>query len=117
LPESPHTLVRDDRGSTRLIAFLRRVNPDRPVPAGARLCFAARRTTASRPRQLFQDGRRASTVLLWIACSMSLMEIYFLQTWLPTILTDAGLGMMQAVLTTTAFFAGGIMGGFLSAPL
>ena len=47
---------------------------------------------------------------------MNLLEFFFLQNWLPTILTDSGLSMETAVLITTLISAGGIAGGVLAGP-
>ncbi len=112
LPDSPHTLLRVPQPSG-LVTFLRRINPEISIPTGAHLVLSGRVADASPPRQLFQAGRATGTALIWIACFMSLMEIYFLQNWLPTLLTNGGLGMGEAVLATTVFFAGGIAGGLL----
>ena len=64
--------------------LLRRVNrrsADRDRAAAAGPC--ARDGLA---RRLFQDGRAVGTILLWVACFMSFMEIYLLPPWLPSFL-------------------------------
>ena len=111
LPESPHVMLRDRRKTPVLIALLRRVNPAIHLPTGTQLMLPAHETAS--PGRLFRDGRATGTILLWVACFMSFMEIYFLPLWLPTLLSGAGLTISQAVLGTTAFFTGGIVGGLL----
>lgn len=113
LPESPHVMLRDRRRLPALIALLRRIDPSVTLPAEDQLALAGNTQGATSPRRLFREGRAAGTVLLWVACFLSFMEIYFLPPWLPTLLTGAGLTLAQAVLATTGFFVGGIAGGLL----
>jgi AAHS family 4-hydroxybenzoate transporter-like MFS transporter len=113
LPESPHVLLRDRHRQPALIALLRRINPTVDLPLRAQLLLATDAQEAGSPRWLFREGRAAGTVLLWVACYLSFMEIYLLPPWLPTLLTGAGLSLGQAVLATTGFFVGGIVGGLL----
>jgi MFS transporter, AAHS family, 4-hydroxybenzoate transporter len=113
LPESPHVMVRIRRKAAALMALLRRVNPAILLPTGTQLLLPGDAQETASPGRLFRDGRATGTILLWVACFMSFMEIYFLPLWLPTLLSGAGLSLGQAVLGTTAFFVGGIVGGLL----
>jgi AAHS family 4-hydroxybenzoate transporter-like MFS transporter len=113
LPESPHIMLRDRRRLPALITLLRRINPTIGWPNQSQLILAGHAHEAGSPRQLFQHGRAVGTALLWAACFMSFMEIYLLPPWLPSLLAGAGLTLGQAVLATTGFFAGGIVGGLL----
>jgi AAHS family 4-hydroxybenzoate transporter-like MFS transporter len=117
LPESPHVMLRDRRKAPALMALLRRVNPTAHLPAQMRLLLPDHGRETASPRRLFRDGRATGTILLWVACFMSFMEIYFLPPWLPTLLSGAGLTLGQAVLGTTAFFVGGILGGLVCGAL
>ncbi len=112
LPESPHIMLRDRHRRPALITLLRRINPTAALPGQAPLTRANHAQAVS-PHRLFQDGRAVGTILLWGACFMSFMEIYLLPPWLPSLLAGAGLTLGQAVLATTGFFAGGIVGGLL----
>lgn len=117
LPESPHVMLRDRRSRPRLIALLRRINPAADLPVRAELVFPGDAVRTALPVRIFQHGRAAGTVLIWAACFLSFMEIYLLPPWLPSLLTGAGLSLGQAVLATTGFFAGGIVGGLLCGAL
>jgi AAHS family 4-hydroxybenzoate transporter-like MFS transporter len=55
--------------------------------------------------------------MLWGIFFMNLMVFYFLQNWLPTIFTDAGLTQQNAVLMSTLISVGGIVAGIISGPL
>ena len=42
-------------------------------------------------RLLLEDGRAAVTLLLWTMFFMNLLNLWFLNNWLPLIMTDAGI--------------------------
>src|SRR6266702_4232180 len=45
---------------------------------------------------LFRDGRTLVTLLLWVVFFMSLLDLYFLSNWLPTVLNDLGATVSEA---------------------
>jgi hypothetical protein len=59
-------------------------------------------------KELFKGNRTLGTLLLWTVSFMSLLAIFFLQNWLPTIAADAGLKIQTAVLATTFIQVGSI---------
>ena len=109
LPDSPHLML---RGGQRegLIKLLGQISPNTSVAAQTKLVLSGNTGSRSPPRQIFQGGRATGTLLIWIACFMGLVELYFLNNWLPTLLTQNGLGLRASVIVTTAFSAGGIVG-------
>lgn len=117
LPEAPHIMPRDHRRLPASITLLRRINPAIGWPTQQQLTPAGHTHRTVSPQLLFREGRAAGTVLLWGACFMSFMEIYFLPPWLPSLLAGAGLTLGQAMMATTGFFAGGIVGGLLCGAL
>jgi AAHS family 4-hydroxybenzoate transporter-like MFS transporter len=60
--------------------------------------------------QLFSDGRGAATILLWIVNFLNVLNAYFISSWLPTIVRDAGHPTSTAVLVGTSVQAGGVLG-------
>lgn len=68
-------------------------------------------------KHLFTEGRALGTILLWIPNFMNLLLIYFVNSWMPTLLKQAGMTTSQAVLATSAFNFGGIFACFLEGPL
>lgn len=62
---------------------------------------------------LFSNGYAATTLALWVTCFMSLMVVYLLTGWLPTLMKDAGLTISTAADVTAMFQAGGAIGGVL----
>ena len=56
---------------------------------------------------LFTEGRARTTLLLWIMFFMSLLDLYFLNSWLPTVIHDAGVAVERAIAITAMFQVGG----------
>src|SRR5258708_9546910 len=56
---------------------------------------------------LFGDGRASPTLLLWTASFASLLALYVLLNWLPTLLADRGLSKPHASLVSMLFGIGG----------
>jgi AAHS family 4-hydroxybenzoate transporter-like MFS transporter len=119
LPESiKYLAVRGDR-QAELLGIVRQMKPAQPVGPSTRFVIA-NETVYQRfqPRQLFADGLRYITPLLWICFICNLMSFYFMNTWLPTILTAASMPPSHAALSVTFFQIGGTLGGLvLSRPI
>ena len=60
--------------------------------------------------RLFADGRGVVTLMLWVTFFMNLLNLWFLNNWLPTIMNDAGIKVETASLITSLFQIGGIVG-------
>ena len=41
--------------------------------------------------KLFSEGRGVGTLLLWVIFFMSLLDLYFLNAWMPTLIHDSGI--------------------------
>ena len=57
-------------------------------------------------------GRTLTTLLLWVVFFMSLLELYFLSNWLPTVLNDLGASVSVAVAIGSLLQVGGVVGVF-----
>jgi AAHS family 4-hydroxybenzoate transporter-like MFS transporter len=91
LPESVRFLALCKPGSAQVATTLRRIAPHAAL-AGARFVLpeppaAARRSPIA---QLFAAPLAFGTAALWAAFFMSLLIIYLLTNWLPTLFKDAG---------------------------
>ena len=60
--------------------------------------------------QLFRGGRAAWTALLWAVNFMNVLDAYFVASWLPTVVREAGHETSTAVLVGTAVQTGGAIG-------
>lgn len=111
LPESIRFLLVRGRGESRARTYLARIAPGEsltgPLSAGrdehdtgGRFIVAA----------LFTNGRALVTTLIWVIYFMNLLNLYFLNSWLPTIISDAGIPVETAIRLTSLFQIGGIVG-------
>ena len=62
---------------------------------------------------LFREGRARNTGLLWVIFLANMLLFYFLVGWLPTLLTQSGLPLTQAVLVLAGLNLGTVVGGFV----
>jgi MFS transporter, AAHS family, 4-hydroxybenzoate transporter len=58
-----------------------------------------------------------NTLLLWLAFFINLLAVYFLMSWLPSILIDAGFLIRNAINVSALFSLGGAVGALLLAHL
>jgi AAHS family 4-hydroxybenzoate transporter-like MFS transporter len=64
-------------------------------------------------KELFTERRAGITLLLWVMFFMTLLNLYFLQNWLPTVMSDAGIKVETAIMITTLFQMAGVVGTIL----
>lgn len=109
LPESVRFLVLNGGDKARIAGIMRRIDPslDRP---GVAFVADEHKVDKSPIRQLFADQRAVLTCLLWVVFFMSLMVLYFLSNWLPTVINDAGIPVHTAALITAMLQVGGTAG-------
>jgi AAHS family 4-hydroxybenzoate transporter-like MFS transporter len=74
----------------------------------------ARKTT---PMDLFRNGLELRTSILWMVNLFNLVGNYFILFWLPAILHAKGLTPSAAVLATTMYALGSIIGALITAPI
>ena len=117
LPESVDFLV--NRGADRpaALAVIRRIDRGVTIAPETRLRAGEGNAEHIRLTQLFQDGRTVGTVALWFGLAMNLMVLTVLQSWLPTIFIDAGLGQEMAIRAASIALAGGLVAAFTVGPL
>lgn len=61
-------------------------------------------------RVLFGDGRAAVTAQIWISFFCTLIVLYFLLNWLPSLIVSRGLTRSQAGITQIFFNVGSVIG-------
>lgn len=110
LPESPSFLVVRNAPKARVLRILRKFGT--PIADDAVFTVRAdeKQSQKSPVRQLFAEKRAWLTVLLWIVFFMSLMDMYFLANWLPTVISDTGVPVESAALITSMLQIGGTVG-------
>jgi AAHS family 4-hydroxybenzoate transporter-like MFS transporter len=110
LPESVRFLALSGRCDADVAAILGRFFPGERFPQGAR--FVAHETVLRgiSVAHLFRERRALTTGLLWVVFFMSLLDLYFLSNWLPTVLNDLGASDSQAALVGSLLQVGGVAG-------
>ncbi|WP_321795077.1 3-(3-hydroxy-phenyl)propionate transporter MhpT [Caballeronia sp. J97] len=78
---------------------------------------ATRETKDGITRALFSDGRAGTTVALWISYLGTLIVLYFLMNWLPSMVLSRGLAPVQASIVQMMFNIGGGIGAIVIAGL
>jgi AAHS family 4-hydroxybenzoate transporter-like MFS transporter len=110
LPESTRHLVLQGNQSVELRSVLARVHPD--LTFGGDTVFVVReeRAPGVAVGHLFRHGRALPTLLLWIVFFASLLDLFLLANWLPTVFHDAGISLSLSVVATALFQGGGVVG-------
>jgi len=113
LPESLQFLALQGKKLEELGRWLKRIQPSIDV-RGAQYVIPeepAKKGGITFIR-LLHDGRAAGTLLLWTINFMNLLNLYFLQGWLTTVVTDAGYPQSTAALVASMVQVGGTIGAF-----
>lgn len=108
LPESLRFMANRDGRSPAARHVMARLDPTLPHDAVAIVEEA--KAERSSVAALFADGRAVLTVMLWIIFFASLLVMYFIVNWLPTILNLNGASLSNAVIAGSVFQVGGFLG-------
>jgi AAHS family 4-hydroxybenzoate transporter-like MFS transporter len=117
VPDSLAYSSRKRDGVRRVAATIKTLFPDVQIPENARLLVEDGGPARATVRKLFLDRRLAGTLLVWLIFFASVGEVYFLQTWLPTILVAQKYSMDYVIGGTVISTAGGIVAVFVIGPL
>jgi len=112
LPESVRYLVLSGKHPEKVAAILERIAPRERVAPGS-IVVADKRAPGSPVAHLFKPELVRGTLLLWLTFFMSLLVIYLLSSWLPTLLRATGISLKTAALVTMMFQVGGTLGAIV----
>jgi AAHS family 4-hydroxybenzoate transporter-like MFS transporter len=111
LPESIKFLVVRDHAVPRIHAIVRRLDRNFVVGSETRFVVTDEKPVKNlSPALLFKDGLGSLTTLLWIINLFSVMTLYFLSFWLPTVMASTAF-KADAPYFQTLFQTGGTIGG------
>jgi AAHS family 4-hydroxybenzoate transporter-like MFS transporter len=113
LPESVRFLALTGRARDRVAELLGFINPNAMFTPATRFVVHEPRLTGIPVLHLFKAGRTLATLLLWVVFFMSLLDLYFLSNWLPTVLNDLGASVSEAVAIGSMLQVGGVVGTLL----
>lgn len=112
LPESVRFLALTGRAQARVAHLLGFISPTASFTSGTQFVVNEPALPGIPVQHLFRDGRTLVTLLLWVVFFMSLLDIYFLANWLPTVLNDLGASVSVAALIGSMLQIGGVAGTF-----
>ena len=115
LPESIRFLVLRGGHQKRVSEYLSRITPGTIASDEFTVGPDEHESGSFSVGQLFAQGRAIVTLMLWTMFFMNLLNLWFLNNWLPTIMNDAGIQVETASLITSLFQIGGIVGALLLA--
>jgi AAHS family 4-hydroxybenzoate transporter-like MFS transporter len=110
LPESIRFLVIKGGQKKRIFKYLVRIAPSAPLPDEVIAGADEHSGKAFSVGRLFAEGRAGVTLMIWIMFFMNLLNLWFLNNWLPTIMNDAGIKVENASLISSLFQIGGLVG-------
>jgi MFS transporter, AAHS family, 4-hydroxybenzoate transporter len=112
LPESIRFLALTGRDDFKLGQLLKRVAPSAEFAAGTTFRVREPKLTGIPVAHLFDQGRTLTTLLFWVVFFMSLLDVYMLSNWLPTVLNDLGASIAMAAAIGAMLQVGGVIGTF-----
>jgi MFS transporter, AAHS family, 4-hydroxybenzoate transporter len=112
LPESVRYLANRGGHRERIERTLARIAPE-PDLAQATFTTSGPKAAGSPVSHLFRPDLVRGTLLMWLAFFMSLLVIYLLSSWLPTLLRTTGASLRTAALVTAMFQVGGTLGAIV----
>ena len=115
MPESPRFLLaRGNRTPAALRIYAATGTNPNAAQTARQVDVAASSNTVT---ALFTDGYAIRTILFWIMFFASLLSLYLIGFWLPTVLHLEGLSPADAVFASSLYNAGGGLSVLLLGPL
>jgi AAHS family 4-hydroxybenzoate transporter-like MFS transporter len=112
LPESVRFLALTGRANARVAQLLAFINPKAKFAPATRFVVHEPELVGIPVLHLFKAGRTLATLLLWVVFFMSLLDLYFMSNWLPTVLNDLGASVSEAAAIGSMLQVGGVVGTF-----
>ena len=109
LPESIRFLVLRRDQDVSVASLLRRIDPGAQVSTDAGFALSEETPSGVPVAELFASGRLLPTLLIWVVFFMSLLDLYFLSNWLPTLMADLGASVSTAALIGSMLQVGGFV--------
>jgi len=112
LPESVRFLALTGRANERVAQLLGFISPRASFAPATQFVVHEPGSAGIPVLHLFKSGRTPVTLLLWVVFFMSLLDLYFLSNWLPTVLNDLGASVSSAAAIGSMLQVGGVVGTF-----
>jgi AAHS family 4-hydroxybenzoate transporter-like MFS transporter len=112
LPESVRFLALTGSANARVAQLLGSISPKAAFAPATQFVIHEPGLAGIPVLHLFKSGRTLVTLLLWVVFFMSLLDLYFLSNWLPTVLNDLGASVSSAAAIGSMLQVGGVVGTF-----
>ncbi len=111
-PESLRFLVKNNASGAKIARVVQRL--DKTVDAGpdTKFLIAEEQAKKMSVKELMTDGRARRTLFLWVIFFMSLLDVYMLVSWLPTLMDAVGAPARTAIYMGVILQLGGFVGAF-----
>jgi AAHS family 4-hydroxybenzoate transporter-like MFS transporter len=117
MPESLKYQAMRPEFSARLLALLKRLDPESRWAPGVGGPARFDPAESVSPTRLFSDGMAAITLSIWLLFFVNAMALYLVISWLPLVLQNLGMSIQQAGQTAAMFSAAAFVGGLVVASL
>ena len=117
LPESLRFMAGKPRFAEEARQVMKRLTGKAELPPAEIAAVAGFGTGKSVVGMLFSRRYRAGTLLLWLAFFCTLWVYYQVSSWLPTVITDAGIDASHAATVGAMLPLGGTIGSLINARL
>jgi MFS transporter, AAHS family, 4-hydroxybenzoate transporter len=117
LPESVMVLALHPDKGPKVAALLSRYFPDTQFSPQARYYVTDAKPLGFSVFALFRKEYIAGTCVLWFGGIMNGIVIFFLGSWLPTLVHQSGIPISDAVMANSLNQAGGIIGALIVSPM
>ena len=112
LPESLPFLAVQRKNLDKLAKWMKKVDPALEITEKTELIAPPKEQKSVPIFDLFSGGRAMGTLGIWLINFMNLLNLYFLASWLPTVVRAAGHSTQAAVLVTAMLQLAGTVGAF-----
>ena len=113
LPESIRFLALTGKDNARVAKLLAQISPSGAFDPNTRFGVHEPQLSGLPVAHLFAEKRALTTILFWIVFFMSLLDLYLLSNWLPTVLNDLGASVSVAAAVGAMLQVGGVVGTFI----
>lgn len=111
LPESLRFMVLKNQSIEKIEQVMHRIAPQ--IQTLPRLIPTQNETNKVGIKDLFSRQYAMGTFLIWCTFFMSLLIIYMISSWMPTLLTNNGFNLKNASWVTSVFQIGGTIGAIV----
>jgi MFS transporter, AAHS family, 4-hydroxybenzoate transporter len=112
LPESIRFLALSGQHDAQVGSLLAQIAPPDSFLPETRFSVDELKLEGVPVLHLFKEGRTMTTLLIWVVFFMSLLDLYLLANWLPTVLNDLGASISMAAVIGAMLQIGGVVGTF-----